>query len=375
MKIAILTLPFRHNYGGLLQAYALQKVLTKMGHQVWTGDRSAEPVKRSLWVRFKNLLCFLIRERKFIVRNLTASVLSTNQFIKSNIRLIAPGSNAKDFFSQYGFDAYIVGSDQVWRPCYSPFLYNCFLDFTKDAEVKRIVYAASFGSDEWEFTPEQTARCAALLKKFDAVSVRETTGIQLCEEHFGVKAKQALDPTLLLTEEDYRSLIEKNPTKKCEKDIVAYILDMNIDKQQILSDISIELPYKRTLITLYPYSQEPKGNLYQNKYYLSVESWLTQISKADFVITDSFHGCVFAILFNKPFVAIENEVRGSTRFHSFLNLLDLQDRMVNSYSDFVGKKTHLIHNPIDYDKVNSILNIKRNESMQFLTKALSNHSD
>jgi polysaccharide pyruvyl transferase WcaK-like protein len=266
-----------------------------------------------------------------------------------------------------------VGSDQVWRPVYSPFLYNCFLDFTKDENVKRIAYAASFGVDQWEFTPEQTSHCAALLKKFDAVSVRETTAIQLCEEHFGVKATQVLDPTLLLTKDDYLSLTKKNPPEKHEKEIAAYILDMNIDTRRIMNDVAGELQCTGKLITSYPLPHEKEWELYEYRHSLSVESWLSQISSADFIITDSFHGCVFAILFNKSFVAIENGRRGSTRFRSLLNLLDLQDRLVNSYDDFLCKKIQLTHKPIDYDRVNSVLDTKRNESLQFLAKALNNH--
>ncbi len=83
-----------------------------------------------------------------------------------------------------------------------------FLDFVKGQNVKRLSYAASFGTDKWEFTPQQTAICSPLAQKFDLVTVREGSGVKLCKDHLGVNAVHVLDPTMLLTKEDYISLIE-----------------------------------------------------------------------------------------------------------------------------------------------------------------------
>ena len=368
-KILILTQPLRHNYGGVLQAYALQKVLRKMGHQVWTEDRLSDStvLKRSISVRVKNFIYFLVKKRRWIISDLVAFRSSTHGFIKSNIRLTPiTRSNTKENLLKYGFDTYIVGSDQVWRPVYSPFLYNYFLDFTKDINVKRIAYAASFGSDEWEFTSEQTSYCASLLKKFDAVSVREKTAVRLCEKHFDVEAVQTLDPTLLLKKEDYLPFVQKVSSKKGEKYVTGYILDADPVKWKIMSEVSNKLQYKENQIAFFPDSQNKKQDSY-----LSIEDWLSQIYHASFVVTDSFHGCVFAILFNKPFVAIENAERGSTRFYSLFDLLGLQDRLVNSYDDFLRKKEELLFSPINYEQVNATLGIERTDSIRFLQCALA----
>ena len=99
---------------------------------------------------------------------------------------------------QFHFDAFVVGSDQVWRPRYNAYIPNLFLDFTEGMSVKRIAYAASFGTDQWEFSAEQTTISSFLAKKFDIVSVREASGIQLCKQNLGVDAIQVLDPSLLL---------------------------------------------------------------------------------------------------------------------------------------------------------------------------------
>ena len=403
MKIAILTQPLGENYGGLLQAYALQRVLGNMGHQVWTEDNLAEveksteqknpshveeeaditrsyPAKRSIFSRIQKVLSylcikkgfyFLVKKVIFRLMGLSKFRLFTNQFIKTHIKTIATQNRANEIFMQYGIEAYIVGSDQVWRPINTVFSYKYFLDFTHQTQVKRVAYAASFGTDEWEFTAEQTTTCASLLKKFDAVSVREKSAVQLCKDLFGVDALQTLDPTFLLTKEDYLSLIKKKSTRKYKKNIITYILDVNIEKCSIMQGVSDELQCKGTMITPHPYMQKKEMRTYENDYYLSVEQWLSHFNQASFVITDSFHGCVFAILFNKPFVVIDNKERGSTRFHSLLDLFNLRSRLVNSVDDFNQKKKELLFTPIDFDGVNSILQIKRRESIEFLKSALA----
>ena len=106
--------------------------------------------------------------------------------------------------NDYNFDGYIVGSDQVWRPRYcKKTLMNNFLDFTNGINVKRLSYAASFGVDSWEFTKDETTKCAELIKTFNAISVREASAVDLCKQYLGVESKQVLDPTLLLSSEDY----------------------------------------------------------------------------------------------------------------------------------------------------------------------------
>lgn len=93
---------------------------------------------------------------------------------------------------------------------------NAYLDFAKEWKIKRIAYAASFGTEEWEYTGEQTNNCAALLKKFNAVSVRESSGVQLCSDNFGVKAEHVLDPTMLLCKEDYIKLFKDYNTAQSD---------------------------------------------------------------------------------------------------------------------------------------------------------------
>src|SRR5690606_15864360 len=116
-----------------------------------------------------------------------------------------------------GFDTYIVGSDQCWRPKYSPNITNYFLDFLNDKQnVIRISYAASFGTSDWEFNEPETKMCRDLIQKFDAVSVRESSGIELCQKYLDKEAQHVLDPTMLLELDDYITKIGRASCRERE---------------------------------------------------------------------------------------------------------------------------------------------------------------
>ena len=122
----------------------------------------------------------------------------------------------KAYTSQYRFDAYVVGSDQVWRPTYNlgDKLFDMYLAFADGQQVKRLSYAASFGVDKWEYSDDQTRICSELAKQFDAISVREKSGVKLCADNLGVDAIHVLDPTMLLDPSDYNKLIGKQISDK-----------------------------------------------------------------------------------------------------------------------------------------------------------------
>ncbi len=263
---------------------------------------------------------------------------------------------------KYHLDAIIVGSDQVWRPYYSPCQPNYFLDFLpEDSKVKRISYAASFGGDNWDWSQELTKQCAKLLQEFDAVSVREQSGIRLCKEHFNVDAVQVLDPTMLLEIEDYREVVKKG--KESVKEVKRatlfnYVLDRSVEKQAIIETIA-----KRTGKTSFSSMPELDDSIYNlygdrdNAVYPPVEDWLSAFDEAEMVVTDSFHGTVFSIIFNKPFWVVGNEGRGMARFESLLSMFGLQDRMITAKI----LSTIDLNAPIDWENVNS----KRNEMQKF----------
>jgi polysaccharide pyruvyl transferase WcaK-like protein len=343
MKVAILTQPLGHNYGGLLQAYALQKAICIQGGEVITIDRrnveQKTPIMKRCTVLFKNLARLTLGRIKNLPSKKKANFIFANlrefkaQHIITSV-VITQQDELIDYFKNNEFDVMIVGSDQVWRPKYSPKLENYFFDFYDlvDSKAKRISYAASFGVDKWEFSKHQTSECKILLNKFDAVSVREDSAVELCKTHCGVEAIKIVDPTLLLDSCHYKSLIPDCDVLGAQGKVLNYILDPAEDKQAIALKVSQLLSKDSLSIKPDNYINAGPSQI-ESCQYPRVEVWLQSFFLCDFVVTDSFHGCVFAIIFNKPFVAVGNLNRGLARFESLLSMFDLKERLLQSVED------------------------------------------
>ena len=314
MNIAIVTLPLTNNYGGLLQNFAMQQILRKLGHNTITIDIKAKS-NTPLWLFFCSwiktiLLYFIPRKRrkfaKFVLyyhrkkwsADFMSSFVKTTQMFK---RL------EKKIILDYRIDGIVVGSDQVWRPKYNCRLEDMFLKFAERIPIKRVAYAASFGVDRWEYTFKQSCACSRLAKKFDAVSVREESGVKLCKEHLGVCASWVLDPTLILAKEDYLQICKNVPICK-EKYLAVYVLDEN---EQVTA--SYEREAEKRGLTIKKFYADSESTL-------TLPMWLSMFRDASFVVTDSFHGTVFSIIFGKEFKCIYNESRGAARFESLLKL-------------------------------------------------------
>lgn len=382
MKIGILTQPLHTNYGGLLQAFALQKYLRDMGHDVLTADYTRKP---RAW-----LAPYRLARRcaaKFVLRRNIALFPKplpqgagkfTQRFIGENIRttkkIFAP-ARERDF-AEYGFEAFVVGSDQTWRPAYSPHMPTFFLDFLgNDTGTRRVAYASSFGKDEWEFTPAMTKICAPLAKKFHAISVREDSGVSLCEKHLGVPAEHVIDPTMLLSKEDYCGIIARDEARGLlplseGKNLFFYDLSGRVQNRQLADDVADKLNLKVDAILL---NREPFWA--ETHPYPPVSMWLRGFRDAEFVVTDSFHGCVFSIIFNKPFIAIGNASGGMSRFRSLLKMFGLENRLVLADEDsekLRERASSLISEKIDWKMVNDIRSREQMRSRVFLEKALKN---
>lgn len=377
MRIGILTLPLHTNYGGILQAYALQTVLERMGHEVVVFDT---PNKKSLPPFWKIPLTFTKRTiLKFLGKN---DRIFTEYYYNKTRPIIA--RNIQPFIDKYihrkvirsfynlqseDYDTIVVGSDQVWRAIYFPMwgekqdIENAYLSFTEGWNIKRISYAASFGTDDWEYTNEQTLRCKALLQMFDAISVRETNGINLCKKYFDVDSVHVLDPTLLLNEFDYSMFFQNANTPKSNGTLLNYILDETEESKIIISDVAKQKCLE-TFSVNNPYEHDESKPL-SERIKPSVEKWLRGFYDAEFVVTDSFHACVFSILFKKQFVVIGNETRGMSRIESLLKMFEIEDRLVTS-----NFNVKTLPN-IDYDNVYSLLINMRKNSINYLQEALS----
>ena len=379
MKVGIITQPLHNNYGGLLQNYALQQALKKLGHEAITLDQKETPVSH---IRFIASIL-----KTFILKMVGKGINRTYPFDKIDEKKIAyTRTYTQHFVDKYivhtpamykmtdfrsfcinnKIDVLIAGSDQVWRPRYNYNIYRSFFDFAKGLDIKRYAYAASFGVDCWEFTEEQTQKCKELLQLFDAISVREESGIDLCETYFNRKAEHVLDPTMLLDKEDYESLVHKENEPVSPGNLFTYILDESEEKTNIIENIAKSLD-------LVPFRVMPKYQLNKNTIqqidecvYPPVTQWLRAFVDAEFIVCDSFHGAVFSIIFNKPFIVIGNKKRGMARFKSLLETFELSGRITAD----VENVSSLANIPINWEKVNELLAEQRKISFEYLKSNL-----
>lgn len=376
MRIGILTLPPHANYGGILQAYAMQTVLERMGHNVVVFNN---PIKKQVLSFPMSFLHYIVRFiKKYILRKTNVYVfkeqkiykyqkvntLYTDAFVNKHLH--------NKFVDTLGdikneYDAIIVGSDQVWRKIYFKGSWeksnpdDAYLAFTNDWDIKRIAYAASFGVDYLELDDTDILKCKDAIQKFKAVSVREKSGVDICKKHFNVDAKWVADPTLLLEANDYLTLAKDSNSLFTGTYILKYALDESeeiyclahkLEEQKGFPMKELKTHEKDSLSEIKSCTRRP------------VEEWLYAFAHADYILTDSFHGTVFSILFHKQFTVIANKERGITRFTSLLSMFGLEDRLIYSHNEYKQLPD------INYDKVDFRLGQRRREALDFLAKAL-----
>lgn len=382
MRIGILTHPLHGNYGGMLQAFALCQVLRTLQHEPVLFQYRKHQKSPNVYIRstLRRLALWLCRQGNIYTERLN-SIGKQNYFMAldfetkyiGSVEYMPPCNNSEDaplYSKSSEFDCFIVGSDQVWRCLYVrdlrtvPFFFLRF--FPESLRRKSIAYAASFGSDQWEGTPEETSICKKLLQQFKSVSVREHSGISLCQEVFDTPAEQMPDPTLLLHPSDYeQQIIKREKTIGHKRPFIAsYILDENEETQRALQFIAkqLNLPYQN----LMPHTEAHKR---KDSFVNNVAQWLRYFRDADFIVTDSFHGCVFSIIFNKPFICFGNHSRGSARFDSLLGTFDLKERLISPSNE--TELSHLLQSPIDWARINSIHDAERTRGLRFLQDNLN----
>lgn len=358
----------------MLQAYAMVTILRSMGHEasnlVYMPPRPPsflkQPIRNirvrlNLKKRLRCLLLFLRPEKGPTTATGHSAQRNGQRFQRQYVPCTWIGGNPATQLVESGIEAIVVGSDQVWRGHYVrhfrslPFF---FLDFATEAVRRRsIAYAASFGTDTWEGNEQETEVCRKLLLDFKAVSVRESSGVGVCRTVFERAALHVADPTLLLQSSDYQALIDDEKGKSPDTPFIStYLLDSHSEASSAIARI-LNLPIQ-------PLKDNPQAPHRRDRFPLRVGQWLRFIRDCECLITDSFHGCVFAIIFNKPFVCLGNESRGSARFDSLLGTFDLKERLVTNPS--TEQLQQLIRTPINWEKVNHIRNAEKERAIAFL---------
>lgn len=377
MRIAIVTLPLHTNYGGILQAYALKRVLEGFGHEVCVLDLKDKMPLPEWWkapfvyagrgvkrIFMRGNAPEVFRELRFR-KELPVLAAETGRFVEKYIspRLLDSYSDVQEG----DYDAFVVGSDQVWRPRYFHPFEDAFLRFTKGWKVRRLSYAASFGTDALEYEYMQLAECAGLLAAFDGVSVREESAVTICDEWFDCdRAVHVLDPVMLLDSGDYIALAETKQFPQQDSGcLITYLLDTSIETEDVADFVVRCTGMEKKDIS--PETGNRKLPL-NSRVAPPVEQWLAEFSEAGFVITDSFHACVLAILFHKPFLVIGNVARGQARLNSLLSMFGLESRLVQGLDPDDDGDGWLME--IDWAHVDEILECMREKSITFLRNGI-----
>ena len=317
-KIAILNLQVDDNYGGHLQRYALIRILQDMGFEVVHLNTRFSGSKKSVIKQLKGGIKRLVLYPyyafvtgkdlilKYYLRHEPATEAFYDKYIPHTKRIYS-----KEELSRYiDYDYFIVGSDQVWRKSIAAEygLFTYLFDYLP-LDKKRIAYGASMGTDKSEMTEEEIVRFRDLYSRFTVASVREKSGLDLLASYgcYNPKPEWVLDPTLLLMREDYEHVILSGRTVPLKEKIFYYILDMNEQKE--------------TTIQAKAREREMDYRIWDKDANCTVEQWLRSFRDAELVITDSFHGLVFSLIFNKPFCLLRNEFRGNARFDSIAEQL------------------------------------------------------
>lgn len=393
-SVLIITHRLVNNYGAILQAYALQEILRRMGYKPETLNYCTRTwIYRPLSVTRRVLSFFkrlFLNRRPYDVSSLqklhskqqfeewktheSMNLHIANDFIHEHITLTREFDlpHEEGDLRKLCYKNYIVGSDQVWRGvCYI----NSdlpFLGFTKNfRSVQRIAYAASFGIDHFDITgfPGLSRKdITKMLRRFNAVSVREADGIAICRNELDIKnAVQMPDPTFLLQKEDYISLIhEKYPGTIAKQDyILSYILDFTQEKENILQRVAEfrGKPIRKFVLA----SRTAQEGMPTTAMSPSVFGWLKGFFEADCIVTDSFHGTVFSILFQKDFIVLLNQDRGLSRIYSLLQSCNLSDRIVSDS----GNCVFVLKNKADFSDAEKMQRDSRIKALDFLKKNLS----
>ena len=337
-----------YNYGANLVAYSLMRSVEKMGY-------NAKIINYDPFVDLIPMEKMKINKFKIFRNNFLkmTPVFSTEEELYK--------------LNNY-FDTFIVGSDQVWRKTItSSNVLHYFFDFVRTSK-NMVSYAASFGNNVWEGNEEETKQAKQLLKRFRKISVRESDAIDICKQVFDVEPIRVIDPTLLLTEEDYQEVIDSEEHAKVEKNYVAYYFIFDKERKDI-NDIYLQEFLKNQELEIINIKGKEEKILGKETFmYNSVSDWLYYIKNSKMVITDSYHGVLFAILYNKPFICIGKNSKAFSRFETLFELFDIKDNFFEEFQE-ISKITKI--KKVDYNKINKILIKEREKAKKFLKDALS----
>ena len=372
-KIAILTWLHNYNYGSILQAYALQKHLKNEDYNVVNINLNPsvkEKIKNC--IEQNNPLMALLKEKMYAYkarRNckdkkaLEEKKRKFEDFLSTNFSLTKTYRNfesLKDLSKKY--NAYICGSDQIWSPMLlSP---SYYFDFLPDSS-KRISYACSFGMS---FLPEnKRKKIENWLRKFHAISVREQAGVDIVKSLSIKDCVCTVDPTMLISAKEWDEVAKPNRLVD-EPYLLCYFLSYNAEQWKKATLMAKQMKLKMVVIPTTEESYECGDYVACN---IGPEDWVTMVKYADFVATDSFHGSVFSIIFQRQFCVFKrfadtNKLSQNSRIYTLLSTFGLVKCLVEDVEEY--RPWDISSN--EYKKVQDVLTLKVSESKNWLRNAI-----
>lgn len=360
MKVAIITFHFAHNYGAVLQAYALQEKIHEMGHRVEIIDFRPETIRRQykLFQTDSSSPSLFIKYLVFGILNFGCSYRrwkNFNSFIERELRLTKDRYHTPEVLVERKpkADVYICGSDQIWNSSLTGgMLASYFLDFVTDGQ-KKVSYAASFGKDA--HSGPEGARIAELVRSFSSISVRELEGVRVLHELGVDDVSVVLDPVFLHKPDFWERRLGKNTVRR------DYLLVYAMEEAPALYETARKIADKKNLIMvnitgnrLYDNGEDEKALC------IGPSEFVKLFNGATYIVTNSYHGTVFSILFRKNFTIIPGS-NHDLRIGGLLSLIGLEGR-----TGYDNART----NDIDYTSVQQRLDKLRDNSLTFLRLAI-----
>lgn len=366
MKIATITVQNAYNFGAMLQTYALHEKLKSMGHECEIVNYMSDSIKSHYGIyKESDSVIFNIKQTG---KNIVKKIIKRKQYkrfddFKDNyMTLTNPVLSKTDLIKlNKKFEGFICGSDQIWNPdiMSKRDFYAFFLQFVSDKN-KKISYAPSFGMEN--LSSDFLNSIKGDIDSFTNVSCRETSGVNMLKSITNKEIEQVLDPTLLITKQEWTELSKGSQFNTDDKYMLIYQLDFN--KEMV--EKSVEYAHKNGMKAILLSASAKKNNMvdYVIKNAGPLE-FLYAFCNASAIATNSFHGTVFSMLFEKQFIVFAHKTR-NTRMESILNIVGLSDRI---YSN--NNAIDILNKEIDYKKVTSKLNIEIDKSIKFIEKSIA----
>ena len=342
--VCLITTFYAENYGAILVAYAVNKIIEKLGYSVLMLQRPNCRVN-------KKSFPMIFAQKHY---NISRVYNGANDLVNLN-------NHCENF---------VVGSDQLFS--YILNIERAFLGFVSNTKNK-IAFATSFGRDEYNTTAEVINERKTLLNRFNHISLREK-GTKLCNEIFDLaNAVEVIDPTQMLPAESYSELCRNVYLKEAQKPyLLTYALDINQEKAEAIKYVANKLGLNIVYIRINIKSkQQPKTDLKIYKDTYTPEEFLYLYKNASFVISDSYHGTLFALKFNKPFISMVNIARGALRYKLFEEL-KLTHRLINFPQEVYTNPDLLT--PVDFSYANKVIESKADFAINWLKSALENNN-